>query len=54
MGQIIHPHGWSGVRVVIVRWVLATTWVAVALLWTPTPPEPDPSDGENRVAWEAG
>jgi hypothetical protein len=43
MGQIIRPRRWSGARVVIVTWVFAAIWVAVALLWTPTPPEPAPS-----------
>ncbi len=33
----------SGARVVITTWVLAATWVAVALLWDPAPPEPAPS-----------
>jgi len=35
---------WSGARAVIVIWVFAATWVAVALLWTPTMPAGD----ENR------
>ena len=35
---------WSGARAVIVIWVFAATWVAVALLWTPTTPAGD----ENR------
>ena len=32
-GQIIRPRRWSVARVVIVSWVFAATWVAVALLW---------------------
>jgi hypothetical protein len=43
MGQIIHPRRWRGARVVIVTWVFAATWLAVARLWTPTPSEPAPS-----------
>jgi KTSC domain len=43
MGQM------SDARVVIVSWVFAATWVAVAWLWTPTLSEPAPSTSDQPV-----